>query len=27
MRSCLEGSHDRLVINTNVDFWKSLSSY
>jgi hypothetical protein len=27
MRSCLEGSHDRLVINTNVDFWKSLASY
>jgi hypothetical protein len=27
MRSCLEGSHDRLVINTNVDFWRSLGSY
>jgi hypothetical protein len=27
MRSCLQGTHDRLVTNTNVDFWRSLSSY
>jgi hypothetical protein len=27
MRRCLEGSHDRLVVNTNVDFWRSLASY
>ncbi len=24
MRNCLEGSHDRLVIKTNIDFWASL---
>ncbi len=27
MRSCLEGTHDRLVVNTNIDFWNSLGSY
>jgi len=27
MRSCLQGTHDRLVTNTNIDFWRSLSSY
>lgn len=27
MRACLEGTHDRLVVNTNIDFWNSLSSY
>jgi len=27
MRACLEGSHDRLVVNTNIDFWNSLGSY
>ena len=27
MRTCLQGSHDRLVANTNVDFWESLGSY
>lgn len=27
MRSCLEGTHDRLVGNTNVDFWRSLDGY
>jgi hypothetical protein len=27
MRSCLQGTHDRLVTNTNVDFWRSLNSY
>jgi hypothetical protein len=27
MLSCLEGTHDRLVANTNVDFWRSLNSY
>jgi hypothetical protein len=27
MRNCLEGSHDRLVVNTNVDFWNSLNGY
>ena len=27
MRSCLQGTHDRLVSNTNVDFWRSLNSY
>jgi hypothetical protein len=27
LRSCLQGTHDRLVINTNVDFWRSLNSY
>ena len=27
MRACLEGTHDRLVGNTNVDFWKSLDGY
>ena len=27
LRSCLQGTHDRLVSNTNVDFWRSLSSY
>ncbi len=27
MRSCLEGAHDRLVANTNVDLWSSLASY
>jgi len=27
MLSCLEGTHDRLVANTNVDFWHSLNSY
>ena len=27
MRSCLEGTHDRLVGNTNVDFWRSLNGY
>ena len=24
MRDCLENSHDRLVIDTNLEFWKSL---
>jgi len=24
MRDCLEGSHDRLVVRTNIDFWASL---
>jgi hypothetical protein len=27
MRSCLQGTHDRLVTNTNIDFWRSLNSY
>lgn len=27
MRGCLQGTHDRLVTNTNVDFWRSLNSY
>jgi hypothetical protein len=27
MRTCLQGTHDRLVTNTNIDFWRSLSSY
>ena len=27
LRNCLEGSHDRLVVNTNVDFWNSLNGY
>jgi hypothetical protein len=27
MRACLEAAHDRLVANTNVDFWNSLGSY
>jgi len=27
MRSCLQGSHDRLVVNTNIDFWNSLGNY
>ena len=27
MRACLEGTHDRLVVNTNIDFWNSLGSY
>ena len=27
MRSCLQGTHDRLVGNTNVDFWRSLNGY
>lgn len=27
MRSCLEGAHDQLVANTNVDLWASLASY
>lgn len=27
MRSCLQGSHDRLVANANIDFWESLGSY
>jgi len=27
LRSCLEGTHDRLVSNTNIDFWRSLNSY
>jgi hypothetical protein len=27
MRGCLEGTHDRLVVNTNIDFWNSLGSY
>jgi hypothetical protein len=27
MRACLEGTHDRLVVNTNIDFWNSLNSY
>ncbi|HEY7688071.1 MAG TPA: hypothetical protein VH835_05240 [Dongiaceae bacterium] len=27
MRACLEGTHDRLVVNTNISFWKSLGSY
>ncbi len=27
MLSCLQGTHDRLVANTNVDFWRSLNSY
>jgi len=25
MRSCLEASHDQLVMHTNVDFWNSLA--
>jgi hypothetical protein len=24
MRDCLEGSHDRLVTKTNIEFWESL---
>lgn len=24
MRECLEGSHDRLVVKTNIEFWDSL---
>jgi hypothetical protein len=27
MRACLQGTHDRLVTSTNIDFWHSLSSY
>jgi hypothetical protein len=27
MRSCLQGTHDRLVTNTNIDFWRSLNGY
>jgi hypothetical protein len=27
MRNCLKGSHDRLVVNTNIDFWNSLNGY
>ncbi|MGH6932470.1 MAG: hypothetical protein ACREEE_08550 [Dongiaceae bacterium] len=27
MRNCLEGTHDRLVVNTNIDFWNSLNGY
>jgi hypothetical protein len=27
MRACLEGTHDRLVANTNVAFWESLGNY
>lgn len=27
MLSCLQGTHDRLVANTNVDFWRSLNGY
>jgi hypothetical protein len=27
MLSCLQSTHDRLVANTNVDFWRSLNSY
>ncbi|MFM9844199.1 MAG: hypothetical protein ACKVOI_14635 [Dongiaceae bacterium] len=27
MRACLEGTHDRLVVNTNIDYWNSLGSY
>jgi hypothetical protein len=27
MRTCLQGTHDRLVSNTNVDFWRSLNGY
>lgn len=27
MLSCLQGTHDRLVANTNVDFWHSLNGY
>ena len=27
MRSCLEGAHDQLVANTNVDLWATLASY
>jgi len=27
MLACLEGTHDRLVANTNVDFWRSLNGY
>src|SRR5262249_56591079 len=27
MRSCLQGTHDRLVGNTNGDFWRSLNGY
>jgi len=27
MRSCLEGAHDQLVANTNVNLWGSLASY
>ena len=25
MRSCLEATHDQLVANTNIDFWRSLT--
>jgi len=27
MLSCLQSTHDRLVANTNVDFWRSLNGY
>jgi hypothetical protein len=27
MRTCLQGTHDRLVTNTNIDFWRSLNAY
>jgi hypothetical protein len=27
MRTCLQGTHDRLVTNTNIDFWRSLNGY
>lgn len=27
MRDCLAGSHDRLVVDTNIDFWRSLDGY
>jgi len=27
MLACLQGTHDRLVANTNVDFWRSLNGY
>jgi hypothetical protein len=27
MRACLKGTHDRLVISTNIAFWNSLGSY
>jgi len=27
MLACLEGTHDRLVANTNVDFRRSLNGY
>jgi hypothetical protein len=27
MRACLQGTHDRLVVGTNIEFWNSLGSY